>query len=230
MVNFMTINILTLFPDFFTSPLASSILGRAQEQNQVEFNLVDIRDFTTDKHRVTDQPPYGGGPGMVMKVEPIDRALADLTDQGDHFELAQKDPRHRIILTSAKGKQFNQQLAQNYSQLNELTVICGHYEGVDERVAQHLVDEEVRIGDYVLTGGEPAALVMADAVTRLIPNVLGNAQSNVDESHSKPGQLAYPQYTRPREYRDWQVPTILLSGDHQKIEAWRQEHQKIEKG
>ena len=218
------LNLLTLFPDFFTTPLQSSILGKADDKQLVDFKVINIRDYATDKHQVTDQRPFGGGPGMVMKVEPIDRALAALTNQGKHFDLTQKNPGHKIILTSAKGKKFNQQLAQEYSQLQELTIICGHYEGVDERVAQHLVDEEVRIGNYVLTGGEPAALVIADAVTRLVPNVLGNVKSNLDESHTKPGQLTYPQYTRPREYRGWKVPRILLSGDHQKIEQWRQEH------
>lgn len=222
------INILTLFPDFFKTPLSSSILGKAGEDELVVFNIINIRDYTADKHRVTDERPFGGGPGMVMKVEPIDRALADLTSQGNHFDLSKKDAQHKIVLTSAKGKKINQRVAQDYSQLKELTIICGHYEGVDERVAEHLVDEEVRIGDYVLTGGEPAALVISDAVTRLVPNVLGNEQSNVDESHTEPGQLTYPQYTRPRNYRDWAAPQVLLSGDHQRIEKWRKEHKKLE--
>lgn len=216
------INILTLFPDYFKSPLDSSIMGRAVEKNLVEFNVINIRDYATDKHQVTDERPFGGGPGMVMKIEPIDKALADLTNQGGHFDLSKKDSKHRIVLTSAKGESFTQQTAQAYLELNELTIICGHYEGVDERVAEHLVDEEVRIGNYVLTGGEPAALVMADAVTRLVPHVLGNEQSNLNESHSQPGRLTYPQYTRPRNYREWEVPEVLLSGDHQKVEEWRE--------
>ncbi len=224
--NLMKINILTLFPNFFTSSLHSSILGRARDLQQVEFNVVDIRHYAIDKHQVTDERPYGGGPGMVMKVEPIDRALADLTGQGQHFDLAKKSDDHLIVLTSAKGQLFTQQTAQKYSQLQELTIICGHYEGVDERVAQHLVDKEVRIGNYVLTGGEPAALVMTDAVARLIPGVLGNEVSLQDESHGKKNELSFPQYTRPREYRNWLVPAVLLSGDHNKIKKWRQENKQ----
>ncbi len=211
----MKINILTLFPDFFTSPLESSILGKAQENQLVDFNVIDIRRFAADKHHTTDLPPYGGGPGMVMKVEPIDKTLQSLGVQK-----GQKNK--KIILTSAKGGIFTQSKADKWSALSELTLICGHYEGVDERVAENLVDEEVRIGNYVLTGGEPASLVIADAVSRLIPEVLGNTDSLSNESHSEPGKLGYPQYTRPDEYREWSVPEVLLSGDHQKIKKWRQ--------
>lgn len=210
----MTINILTLFPDFFASPLQSSILGKAPERAEIKVNLVDIRQYAQGKHQITDEPPYGGGAGMVMKVEPIDRALAAL---GCSKGQANK----QILLTSAKGERFTQQQAHHYSKLEELTIICGHYEGVDERVATHLVDQEVRIGDYVLTGGEPAALVIVDAVARLIPGVLGNQASLEDESHQTEGQLSYPQYTRPEDYKGWKVPEVLLSGDHQRIEEWR---------
>lgn len=219
----MKINILTLFPDFFSSPLNSSILARAKEKGLVEYNLINIRDCAFDKHQITDERPFGGGAGMVMKVEPIDRALAALTNQGNKFDLKKKKESHRIILTSAKGKRFTQDVATDYCSLEELTIVCGHYEGVDERVAKYLVDEEVRIGDYVLTGGEPASLVIADAVTRLVPGVLGNEESLEDESHSKPGEFSSAQYTRPREYRSWSVPEVLLSGDHQRIEEWRRE-------
>lgn len=227
----MIINILTLFPDFFSSSLQSSILGRAIDSGKVSFNIVDIRNYATDKHQVTDDRPFGGGPGMVMKVDPIDRALADLTGQGQHFSLAQKSDDHLVVLTSAKGELFSQQTAQSYCRLQELTIICGHYAGVDERVAQYLVDAEVRIGNYVLTGGEPAALVMADAVARLIPGVLGNEVSLQDESHVKENELTFPQYTRPRNYRDWVVPPVLLTGNHGKIEQWQQElKQKTKSG
>jgi len=212
----MTIHILTIFPDFFDSPLAISMLQRAQESQAVKFNIIDIRKFTHDKHNTTDDRPYGGGPGMVMKVEPIAEALASLN-------LPQNSTSIRKVLTSAKGKTFTQAQAQEYTQLSDLVIVCGHYEGVDERVVEHLVDEEVRIGDYVLTGGEPAALVMADAVTRLLPEVLGNEESNQNESHSQPGVLGFPQYTRPENFNGWIVPEILLNGDQKKIQNWREE-------
>ncbi|MBD3279182.1 MAG: tRNA (guanosine(37)-N1)-methyltransferase TrmD [Candidatus Pacebacteria bacterium] len=210
----MKINILTTFADFFTTPLQSSILQRAQDKELVEINLVDLRKFTDDQYRSTDDRPYGGGAGMVMKIEPIDRALASLAQQKGQTS-------QQIVLTSAKGQLFTQQTAQHYAQLKELTLICGHYQGVDERVAQHLVDAEVRIGNYVLTGGEPASLVIVDSVTRLLPGVLGNQASLRAESHGKPGQLGCPQYTRPANYRGWSVPQVLLSGDHAQIKAWK---------
>lgn len=220
----MKINILTLFPDYFSSPLAESMIKRAIDADIVEIQVINIRDFATDKHHVTDDRPFGGGPGMVMKVEPIAKAIEALASSNLPAQAGIKDKSSKILLTSAKGKMFTQQIAQDYSQLDELTIICGHYEGVDERVAEHLIDEEIRIGDYVMTGGEPAALVIADAVSRLIPGVLGNDQSNKDESHSIPGQLGFPQYTRPEEYNGWKVPQVLLSGDHKKIEGWREEN------
>lgn len=214
----MQINILTLFPEFFESPLLSSILKRAQSQQNISVKIVNIRDFALDKHQVTDDRPFGGGPGMVMKIEPIDRALQPLSDTG----------RGKTILTSAKGSLFTQTRAKEFAELETLTIICGHYEGVDERVAQNLVDEEVRIGDYVLTGGEPAALVMLDAITRLVPGVLGNDASNQGESHSEPGVMGYPQYTRPEAYNGWEVPEVLLSGNHADIEEWRRQQRQSE--
>lgn len=210
----MRINILTLFPDFFTSSLNSSILKRAQQQGSITFNLINLRDFTHDIHGTADDRPFGGGPGMVMMVAPIAEALQSLG-------LAKGQAGKLIALTSAKGEQFTQATARGWSQLNELTLICGHYEGVDERVVEHLIDAEVRIGDYVLTGGEPAAVVMADAVARLLPGVLGNELSNQDESHATPGQLGFPQYTRPEVYNGWAVPSVLTSGNHKLIQAWR---------
>ncbi len=212
----MKITILTLFPDFFTSTLGLSILKRAQDSGLVEFNIINIRDFTTDKHRVTDDRPFGGGPGMVMKVEPIFNALNSLVKP--------QNGKRTVVLTSAKGKLFTQQKAEEYADQDELVLICGHYEGVDERVAQNLIDEEIRIGEYVLTGGEPAAVVIADAVARLLPGVLGNEASNQEESHSEPGVLGFPQYTRPETFNTWSVPKELLGGNHAKIREWREKN------
>ena len=213
----MTINILTLFPKYFGTPLSFSMIKRAVDADLVTINVINIRDFATDKHHVTDERPFGGGPGMVMKIEPIDLALKSL-------QVSKGKANSQIILTSAKGRLFTQQSGLDYANLAELTIICGHYEGVDQRVADHLVDEEIRIGDYVMTGGESAALVISDVVTRLIPGVLGNELSNKNESHSSPGVMGYPQYTRPETYQNWQVPSILLNGDHKKIAAWREEN------
>ncbi|MEO8581236.1 MAG: tRNA (guanosine(37)-N1)-methyltransferase TrmD [Patescibacteria group bacterium] len=215
----MKFTILTLFPEFFSTPFSESILKRAQaktdeKEPSIEISTLNIRDFATDKHKMTDDHPYGGGPGMVMKVEPIDLALQNVK---------KSSKKTLTILTSAKGQMFTQQKAVEYSKYDELIIICGHYEGVDERVAEHLIDEEIRIGDYVMTGGEPAAIVIVDAVTRLLPNVLGNELSTVQESHSEPGYLEHPQYTRPEEYKGWKVPEILLSGHHAKIEEWKKE-------
>ena len=223
----MKLTILTLFPDFFASPFQSSILKRAAAAQSVDFQVINIRDYATDKHKVTDDRPYGGGPGMVMKVEPIYAALADVlgNDPVTHVSAnrQKKNWTTKVVLTSAKGKLFQQASAAQYSQLEQLVIICGHYEGVDERVVEHLIDEEVRIGDYVLTGGEPAALVMADAITRLLPGVLGNDESTTGESHSTPGFFAHPQYTRPAEFHDWSVPAVLLNGNHAEITEWRQQ-------
>lgn len=212
----MLINILTLFPEYFKTTLDTSILKRAQEKKLVTFNIINIRDFATDKHKTTDDRPYGGGAGMVMKVEPIDRALRALKAPSSKSQVLNK-----TILTSAKGKLFTQQKAIEYSQLEELTIICGHYEGVDERVAEHLADEEIRIGDYVLTGGESAGLVISDAVTRLLPGVLGNEASLEAESHSKDIKFTHPVYTTPQDYKGWQVPEVLLSGHHAQIKNWQ---------
>jgi len=211
----MQVNLLSLFPSFFTSPLAESILKRAQLAESLVVRNINLRDFAHDAHSTTDDRPFGGGPGMVMMVGPIAEALESLN-------LAKGQPNKLIVLTSAKGTKFDQAVARNWAGLTELTIICGHYEGVDERVALNLVDAEIRIGDYVLTGGEPAALVILDAVVRLLPGVLGNELSNIDESHSIPGQLGFPQYTRPETFQDWPVPKVLMSGDHAKILAWRQ--------
>lgn len=215
----MTIDILTLFPEYFDSLLQTSILGKAISTQKVEVFVHHLRDFGVGKHKLTDDRPYGGGPGMVMMIEPIDQAL--------HHLGYKKDTNQEIIaLTSAKGELFTQDTAREWQSLNRLAIICGHYEGVDERVAEHLIDTEIRIGDYVLTGGEPAAAVMVDAVSRLQPEVLGNEFSTVGESHETPGELGHSQYTRPATYKNWEVPDVLLSGDHQQIAQFRQAQRK----
>lgn len=215
----MRIDILTIFPEFFSGPLSQSILKRAESASAAEFNVIDIRNFADQPHRLTDDRPFGGGAGMVMKIEPIDRALK-------HIGARKDTSGEKIILTSAKGELYNQNTAREWSILERIVIICGHYEGVDERVTVHLVDAEVRIGDYVLTGGEPAAVVLLDSLVRLQPDVLGNQESLNDESHDTPGWLGYPQYTRPRTYEDYEVPAILLSGDHKKITEWRRSQER----
>ncbi|MCC6710941.1 MAG: tRNA (guanosine(37)-N1)-methyltransferase TrmD [Candidatus Pacebacteria bacterium] len=214
----MEIVIFTLFPEFFKGPFEASILGKANTDKQL-LKVVNIRDFATDKHKVTDDRPYGGGPGMVMKVEPIDLALS-----AHSFKKGTVD--EKIILTSAQGGVYTQETAKNFAQLKRIAIICGHYEGVDERITENLIDEELRIGDYVMTGGEPAAIVIVDSVVRLLPGVLGNEASNQGESHDQPGQLGFPQYTRPEVYKNWSVPEVLLTGDHKKIVAWRESKRK----
>jgi tRNA (guanine37-N1)-methyltransferase len=218
----MKLYILSLFPDYFKSALVESMIKRAQEQARVAITVINIRDFATDKHKVTDDRPFGGGAGMVLKVDPIDRALESIKKD------IPPDQSVLIVLTSAKGKLYTQAMAEEYAQYDVLIIICGHYEGVDERVAQYLVDHEVRIGNYVLTGGEPAALVLLDSVIRLLPGVLGNEASTEGESHSAPGLLGYPQYTRPQSYRGWSVPEVLVTGDHKKIIEWREKHRTTE--
>lgn len=213
----MQVNILTIFPEYFTSPLQTSIVKRAQVKDAINVNLVNIRDFASDKHHTTDDRPFGGGPGMVMRIEPIDAALKSLKLRKSR--LAKSDS--RIVLLSARGQQFTQQKAREYGQLQQLTIICGHYADVDQRVADHLVDEQLSIGEYILTGGEPAALVLVDAVTRMLPGVLGNEQSVIGETHDAPGFHSPPQYTRPAVYNGWKVPEELLSGDPKKIKQWQ---------
>lgn len=191
--------------------LGESMLRIAQEKNLAQIRMRNLREWAPGKHRVTDEPPYGGGAGMVLKVEPVYSALQEL-----------RRPHSRVILLSAQGARFDQAAARRLSAEKHLVLISGHYEGVDQRVADHLVDEEISIGDYVLTNGTLSALVVTDAVVRLLPGVLGDAQSAVDESFSR-GLLEYPQYTRPAEFQGWKVPDILLGGNHGLIEAWRRE-------
>ncbi|HDD35300.1 MAG TPA: tRNA (guanosine(37)-N1)-methyltransferase TrmD [Candidatus Desulfofervidus auxilii] len=206
----MIFTILTLFPEFFNSPFKISIIGRAIRTEKIKVKLVNIRDFTTDKHRTTDDVPYGGGEGMVMKPEPIIRAIKSIK---------KKDPNTWVILLNPQGRKFNQKIARELSKMRHLLFICGHYEGIDERVG-YFVDDEISIGDFVLTGGEAAALCIIDAVARLVPGVVGKSKSILEESFER-GLLEYPQYTRPREYAGYKVPEVLLSGHHENIALWR---------
>lgn len=204
-------DILTLFPEMFESPFDSSLLKKAQEKGLIEIAVHDIRNYAEDRHRVTDDYPYGGGTGMVMKVEPIAKALEDVIQERNAA---------KVILLTPQGKTFHQRMAEELSIFSRIVLICGRYEGVDERVRDHLVDEEVSIGDYVLTGGELPAMVIVDAVSRLVSGVLGNCDSAAMESFST-GLLEYPQYTRPADFRGWKVPEVLLSGNHKVIDDWR---------
>jgi tRNA (guanine37-N1)-methyltransferase len=217
--NKMEIYILTLFPQMFQSPLSTGIFKRATDRKLVGINLRNIRDYTHDKHHTADDYPYGGGAGMVLKPEPIFEAAeaikADIPGKPGIDEVP-------IILLTPQGRPFSQQIALELSQHSHLILICGHYEGVDERVRQHLATDEISIGDYVLSGGELAAMVVADAVIRLVPGVLGSAASPIEDSYAN-GLLEHPQYTRPPVYREWAVPDILLSGNHAQVAKWHRE-------
>lgn len=223
------LDIVTIFPEVCQQYLNTSVIGRAQKKGLVQVNVHNLRDFSPDKkHHRVDDTPYGGGPGMIMRVEPFDRALAKLKKQ--------RGKRTRVILTSAGGKKFTQADARRLSAYDRLIFLCGRYEGIDARVEKYLADESLSIGDYVLTGGELPALVMSDAVIRLIPGVLGSRESLTFESHTTAGFLEYPQYTKPEVYvfrsskktkiGKAKVPAVLLSGHHQKIAAWRSKHTK----
>ncbi|MEK6249648.1 MAG: tRNA (guanosine(37)-N1)-methyltransferase TrmD [Planctomycetales bacterium] len=213
----MRFDILTLFPEMFPGYLGQSLLKRAIDANLVDIHLHNIRDWATDKHKSVDDRPFGGGPGMVLKVEPVVEAVEEVQKQSDH-------PGHLVMMTP-QGKQFSQSLAESLASRPRLTLMCGRYEGFDERVRTILQPEEISVGDYVLNGGEVAAMVVIDAVVRLLPGVLGDEQSAVQDSFSGPNrhQLEFSQYTRPREYRGHQVPEVLLSGHHEEIAAWRQQ-------
>ncbi len=228
----MRIDILTLFPEMFPGYLDESILKRAQESGQLAIHLHNIRDYATDKHRVTDEPPYGGGGGMVLKPGPIFRAVEAVvedrgptTEDGSDFPSSVLRPPSAvvpIILLTPQGRPFTQTVAQELAQHDHLVLLCGRYEGVDERVRQHLVTDEISIGDYVLTGGELAALVVVDAVVRLLPDVLGAAGAAETDSHAT-GLLEGPHYTRPATFRGWDVPDVLLSGHAAHIARWRRQ-------
>lgn len=220
----MHFDVLTLFPEMFRGPLDESILKRAQESGRLSVALYNIRDYATDKHHITDDTPYGGGGGMVMKPEPIFAAVETILPPPSPLREAGREREEGVpvILLSPQGRLFTQAVATELSCYPRVLLICGRYEGVDERVRQHLVTDEISIGDYVLTGGELAALVIIDAVTRLLPGVLGDPGATIDDSHAK-GLLEGPHYTRPAVFRGWEVPEILCSGDHAAVARWRRE-------
>jgi len=209
----MRIDILCLFPEMFVSPFSHSIVKRATERGLVEVVTHNIRDFAHDRHATVDDAPYGGGAGMVLKPEPVFEAVEHVR----HIAGRTESP---VVLLTPQGRLFSQRIAAEFSEREHLMLICGHYEGVDERVAAHLATDQLSIGDYVLTGGEVAAMVVVDAVVRLLPGVLGSDESAGDDSHSS-GLLEYPQYTRPEQFQEWVVPPVLLSGNHGEIAAWR---------
>lgn len=206
----MRVDIVTLFPEICRVPLGESMMGRAQEAGALDLHIHNLRDWTSDRHHVVDDAPFGGGQGMVMKPEPIFAAVESLRTDGS-----------TVVLMTPQGRRFTQAIAQEFSAKEHLITVCGHYEGVDHRVIEHLVDAEISIGDYVLTNGAIAAVVFVDAIVRLRPGVLGDEQSAADDSFSS-GLLEAPHFTRPAEFRGWKVPDVLLSGNHAEIAAWRQ--------
>ena len=245
----MRFDLITIFPEFFVGPLDHGILRRARETGLVDVNIQDLREFTKDKHRTIDDRPFGGGEGMVLKPAPLFEAVEALLGHGvgDATQPAEQDPKTAIVLLSAAGKLFNQQTARRFAQLDRILFICGRYEGVDERVAAHLATDEISIGDYVLSGGELAAMLILDSVTRLLPGALGNEASSQNESFAAPMYnaetelakndspempepaeasaagllLDFPHYTRPAEYRGWSVPEVLIGGNHAEVAKWR---------
>jgi tRNA (guanine37-N1)-methyltransferase len=227
------IDILTLFPDICRAPLGESIMKRAQENGIIDLRIHNLRDWTTDKHHIVDDAPFGGGQGMVMKPEPIFAAVEELRGAKEKTASAQRptlevqqskieNGKSKVIVMSPAGRRFDQQMATELSRESHLVIVCGHYEGVDHRVIEHLVDLEISIGDYVLTNGAIAAVVFVDAIVRLLPGALGHEQSAADDSF-KDGLLEAPQYTRPAEFRGWKVPQVLVSGNHAEIAKWREE-------
>ncbi len=221
----MEIHIITAFPQMFQSPFNESIIKRAQDNEHAKISLHDLRKWTTDVHKSIDNKPYGGGAGMILMLEPIYKAVKEIKTSLEGLNT-------KVLLTSAKGTQYNQRLAREFSQTDALIIICGHYEGVDERVAKHLCDYELSIGKFVLTGGEIPAMLIADSVIRLIPGVLGNDQSLLKESYSDENDQEAPHYTRPSVFtsdqgEEWSVPETLLSGNHKEIDDWREQNSKI---
>ncbi|QQS38680.1 tRNA (guanosine(37)-N1)-methyltransferase TrmD [Candidatus Woesebacteria bacterium] len=211
----MIIDIITLFPNMFSGPFEESIISRAKNKGLVEINIHYLRNWTTDKHHTVDDKPFGGGAGMVLMVEPIYKAIKEL-----------KKKNTKVYLVCPQGSTFNQQIAQHMSQEKHIILISGHYEGFDERIREHLVDDEISIGDYVLTGGELPSMVIVDTIVRLIPGVLGDNESLSGETHSRKGLVKHPVYTRPENFKGWKVPNILLSGDHAKISEWKKENNR----
>ncbi len=226
----MKIEVISLFPKMFESPFGESIIGRAISKGIIELKVHNLRNWAWNDYGAVDDRPFGGGVGMLIRVDVVDKALKGVV--GDDYQ-KNKTRKRKIVLTSARGKRFDQKMAEEWSKLDNLVLICGHYEGVDQRVADELADEEVSIGDYVLSGGELPAMVMIDATARLVGGVLGKDESSKQESFSVQeidGQglraIEYPQYTRPQEYRGWKVPEVLLSGDPKKIKKWQEEETK----
>ena len=224
----MKFNLITIFPQIFDSYLNEGILKRAALKKIVKYKIHNLRDYTNDKHKTVDDTPYGGGAGMLMKIEPLYKALNTIKKSSGKNKIKKR----KVLLMSAAGKNWNQSLAKKYSKLEEIVIICGRYEGVDARI-KHFIDEEISVGDYVLTGGELPALTIIDSITRLIPGVLGNKESIIEESHSEEGITEYPQYTRPEIFKvgnkKYPIPKILLSGDHKKIRQWREDKKQTKK-
>ena len=220
----MQFDVFTLLPEVFPSYLETSIIKRARERDLIHVRVHNIRDYTHDKHHTTDDTPYGGGGGMVMKPEPVFEALETVLGLNPDSPTGTSPTASNIpiILLTPQGRVFNQSIAQEFSQHPHIALVCGRYEGIDERIREHLVTDEISIGDYVLTGGELPALILIDAIARLLPDVLGDPTGAQDDSHAT-GLLEYPHYTRPPEFRGWKTPDILLTGDHAKIDRWRRE-------
>jgi tRNA (guanine37-N1)-methyltransferase len=229
----MTFHIITIFPKIFDSYFNESIVRRAREKKLIDIKIHNLRDYTKDKHKTVDDTPYGGGAGMVLKVEPVYDCLKAINFQFSifnfqtisNFEIS-KSKKTRVILFSAKGKRYTQADAKRLAKYENIVMICGRYEGVDERVAKYLADEEISIGDFVLTGGEIPAMAVVDSITRLVPGVLGNKESAKNESFSKKGYFEHPQYTKPADFQGWKVPEALLEGNHAEIEKWREKNSK----
>ena len=230
----MQFDIITIFPKMFNSYFNESILARAQKNELIKINTHDLREYATDKHKTVDDTSYGGGAGMVFKIEPIYKALVKIVGKKNLKYLRERtknDSNTRVILLSAKGKRFNQETAKRLSRLDKIILICGRYEGVDERATKYLVDEEISIGEYVLTGGEIPAMIIVDSVSRLVENVIGNKESLKEESFSKKDYLEYPHYTKPEIFSpdkktNLRVPKVLLSGNHKEIKKWKEKHSK----
>ena len=213
----MTFHLLTIFPEFFRGPFEHGVVQRAAEAGLIEIRIHDLRKWTADRHRTVDDRPFGGGEGMLMKVEPLFQAVEEIFPEKSPERTAER----KVVLLSAQGRRFDQALAREFAAAEELLLICGRYEGVDERVAEHLADYEISVGDFVLSGGELAAALVVDVVARLQAGVLGNSDSAVYESFGEEGVLDCPQYTRPAEFRGWRVPEVLLGGNHEEIRKWR---------
>lgn len=233
----MRFDIITIFPEIFNSYLKESLIARAQKKKLIKINVHNLRKWTSDKHKTVDDRPFGGGLGMVMKIEPIYRALKELKEPSSFKKKRNSVPLRKVVLFTPRGKKFNQKMAYQFSKLNQLILICGRYEGIDERVAKHIADVELSIGDYDLMGGELPAMVVIEAVARLIPGVLGKPQLLKERITKEKGFIEYPQYTRPPKFSPgkfrrarpeiWKVPKVLLSGNHKKIEKWKEKHGKI---